>query len=1133
MKQFDKDIRIAVNPSDPISLCAALSQYQKLLLNDDAFQKGITRQFNVEFEHTDGRRLQVSDIGAKKELLSQAFRLIRHEGLPGTIEADSEIYISEPLLFAAALNLTEQDPALDKELKHALKSELIATAEAIVAYARKRNDSSDFWVDDMYAFGLEALYMLALEYPETLPLFTGFVIPYWDYEHLNSLDGTVLPFLEAEGWSDNLLRAYLWCDNPMFRSRFNVNGRDEDAYESLAEHLRNNPERYSRFKELLRERLLERPLLAYHDDSSLEELHPVLTFYQSLDFNWPVDVDRYDEDEWYDAVNQLPFGSDTGNTLEEEALALYQTIKAEAEQPLVVVANAHLQRDEDDDENELLDQQLLNLLEFIGSRPQGQRLRAYIEQPSAHREDAAELLDQLAALPCDNEGYIDEIYHEGFLLNFSDWMELPFEIREVQEGFHLFLKEIQHEFLNPGAELPALERLSADERQEGFLRLSEVFWRLIGKPELQLEQRRELTGNFRFISEADFNSRFEQQPVDNSTHIAEFTGEVKYLTADVIRLQRLQQLDETARQRLSVLQPDLWPVNAATLTYAAWCTTNVNLPDGICEKMGQWLNRELMPFLYNALAEECESDEDNNESYRRKRARKQEQQEQLPEPLLSYLTEADGESFEQLLASGRHQAMTEQLKNILMIGGGREGCRFSDQQPAYHLLWHRNGFQYGILALFYSQIGGWMGNLPAETALLSQRLWRLLLAVAPQAVIKQVIKTYSDYPLYHAINDENLEHEVYQQLEKTGADSADLEVFQLLSDARVGGYRPAHSRFWQRYVGMLDHFADIDPDSNSMMEAAARKQYAAFITALQKRSEAERIQFYLDLKSRHQQLGLEHALNLPWDDIRHSFEQSLTGYLMLHSKVDPKLDWEEEAAAKRQQGQELAIQVLAYLKAEEKPDRKALQKTLKAKLEQRLNSSSAGDNVAGPQPYIWGLLDCFPEKTEQSNRLLELMLNHSARGLKMIEQLENAYVADQIASGKLPMTERQSHEIIGNGRHADYDASLQLRQQVTLWALERLENLDVPKASLIAFAYDNGALDYISEQASQGPLPKLDKVIGSKDRQQLAQWLASTDAVKHAPGLESMHKDSSKGVSLIVSSALEKIKNLLQSGKGE
>lgn len=1125
MKQFDKDIRVAVNPTDPISLRAALNRYQNLLQSEDAFQKGITRQFNIEFKHSDGRRLQVSDAGAQKELLSHAFRLIRHESLPDRIEADSEIYISEPLLFAAALNLTEQDPALNKELKE----ELIATAEAIVAYARKRNDSSDFWVDDMYAFGLEALYMLALEYPETLPLYTSFVIPYWDYEHLNSLDGTVLPFLENEGWSDNLLRAYLWCDNPMFRSRFNFNGQDEEDYESLAEHLRNNPERYNRFKALLRERLLERPLLAYHDDSSLEELHPVLTFYQSLDFDWPVDEDRYDEDEWYDAVNQLPFGGDAGNTLEEEALALYRAVKTEATQPLVVVANAHLQNDEDEDGDALHERQLLNLLEFIGSRPQGQQLRAYIEH-NLQNPDPAQLLNRLAALPCDNEGYIGEIYHEGFLLNFSDWMELPFEIREVQEGFHLFLKEIRHEFLNPGAELPALERLSADERQEGFLRLAEVFWRLIGKPELSLEQRRDLSNNFGFISEEAFAERFEQQPADDSQHIAEFTQEVRYLTADVIRLQRLQQLDEAARQRLSVLQPDLWPVNAATLTYAAWCTTNVNLPDGICEKMGQWLNRELMPFLCKALAEECESDEGNKEPYRRKRARQQQeqQQEQLPEPLLRYLTVNDGESFEQSLSSGRHLAMTEQLKKILLIGGGREGCRFSDQQPSYHLFWHHNGFQYGILALFYSQIGGWMLNLPAETALLSQRLWRLLLAVAPQAVIKQVIKTYSDYPLYHAINDESLEHEVYQQLEKTGANSADLEVFQLLSDASVGGYRPAHSRFWQHYVGMLDHFADIDPDSNSMMEAAARKQYAAFITALQKRSEAERIQFYLDLKSRHQETGLEHALNLPWDDIKRSFEQSLTSYLMLHSKVDSSLDWEEETAAKRQQGQELAALVLAYLNAEEKPDRKALQKTLKSKLEQRLSSSSAGDNVAGPQPYIWALL-----ADEQSNRLLELMLSHSARGLKMIEQLESAYVADQISSGKLPMSERQSHDIIGNGRHADYDASLQLRQQVTLWALERLENLDVPKASLIAFAYDNGALDYISAQASQGPLPKLDKVVGSKDRQQLAQWLASTDAVKHAPGLQSMQKDSSKGVSLIVISALEKIKNLLQSGKGE
>jgi len=51
----------------------------------------------------------------------------------------------------------------------------------------------------MYTFDLEALYLVALEYPETLPLFTGFIISYWDFEHLNSR----LPFLQVQGWSDN------------------------------------------------------------------------------------------------------------------------------------------------------------------------------------------------------------------------------------------------------------------------------------------------------------------------------------------------------------------------------------------------------------------------------------------------------------------------------------------------------------------------------------------------------------------------------------------------------------------------------------------------------------------------------------------------------------------------------------------------------------------------------------------------------------------------------------------------------------------------------------------------------------------------------------------------------------------
>lgn len=98
----------------------------------------------------------------------------------------------------------------------------------------------------MYTFGLEALYMLVLEYPETLPLFTGFIIPYWDYEHLNSR----LPFLKVQGWSDNRCAPTSGVTTPCSTAVLILTGGMRKIT-----NLWRNPERYTRFKQRPSEQL--------------------------------------------------------------------------------------------------------------------------------------------------------------------------------------------------------------------------------------------------------------------------------------------------------------------------------------------------------------------------------------------------------------------------------------------------------------------------------------------------------------------------------------------------------------------------------------------------------------------------------------------------------------------------------------------------------------------------------------------------------------------------------------------------------------------------------------------------------------------------------------------------------------
>ena len=124
MNQFDKHQIISIDIQDPQQIESALIQYQSMLNDGTAFNK---QQFDVEFKQqtTQGlRRLQPSDAGSNLELLKSALNCGQEGGshyYNREITDDREVYISEPILFAAALQYPQIRPAV------------VATAKAIVA----------------------------------------------------------------------------------------------------------------------------------------------------------------------------------------------------------------------------------------------------------------------------------------------------------------------------------------------------------------------------------------------------------------------------------------------------------------------------------------------------------------------------------------------------------------------------------------------------------------------------------------------------------------------------------------------------------------------------------------------------------------------------------------------------------------------------------------------------------------------------------------------------------------------------------------------------------------------------------------------------------------------------------------
>ncbi|PTY38402.1 hypothetical protein BGP77_11865 [Saccharospirillum sp. MSK14-1] len=928
MSQFDKEIFIVVDPADPSSFEDALRQYRLLLDSDEAFDKGNQRLLNVEFVHPDGSRLQPADAGKQLPQLERAVQRIRQQALPTSISDGQPIYLSEALLFAAALNYPELKPALHQ------------TSLFILDYARRRNDSADMNVDDEFLFGLEALYLLALDDPAQLWRFTSFIIPYWDNEHHRLADGLMLPFLQQHGWDDNLLRAYLWCDNPGFRSRFHLNEEAQPEAESLYQVLQNDAQRYQQFREQLHERLMERPLLAYHGEQSYDDTEPVLSFYQSLDADWPVEVERDDDEAWLDEVNQQPFQS---GTLESEAMALEQQIESANvdEDPLVVIALAHME-DEADDIND--------------------------EPP--RRQTPAE---QMAAL---ND--------RAKARSFSDWL--------------------------------------------GGL------------------------------------DRYDIEP--HSCRLP----------------------DELADQFPQVLNPDRWPVRPGTLYYAWHSYQRPEVAADTRRLLFNWIEQNLMPSLCDTLAQACRDG-------------------QLDESVRQYILAGSGSD---------HASARDWLAQHLSNDAGTLGDRISNNQPGYSLFFQRNGFQAGAMLLFQLQVAQQQNQISATELLESvQRLWRLLLDLAPQRMLRKTLRIHSQYPLLHGIDDEVLEHQLYQQLEACGVDEAQLAVFEVISDQRVSHYRPAHPRFWQRYIAKLDHFAEVELNGGGMLAAHARKQYLAFLDALQRREDCDRIQFCIDLQSRHAATDPGNELHLP-DWLDSDFEQALTHYLIDHSVVDDNLDWDEIYPARQKVGLETAQRVLAYLnEPADNPDRSELQHFLAKHLAQDLSSRTNTETLLGPQYYLWTLLD-----ERRSNRLVTLMLNHGRRGLKLLERqpMEPAYVAAQITSGNVEMEQRWSHPVMGHDSIRDPDVSAQLQSDTAAWVLGKIDHLDIPPAMRVALAVDYDVFPYLSDWASKDAFPPLDKVLNAKNRQRLVSWLAE-DAERHRPGLESLKSDRSRAVGAVVARA--------------
>ncbi|MCK8046091.1 hypothetical protein MSG37_14495 [Shewanella sp. 1CM18E] len=310
MAQFDKHVSIVVDPKSPQSITAALAEYRQRLQDGSALRLTMNLMLNVQFVKADGTVLTLDDAGDNRALVEQAINACRFD--------EQHAFITEPVVFAAALNLPELMP------------EVVETIEALVAFSRSRNDSNDLWLDDYNAFGVEAIYMLIETDAAYSSMLTRFLVPYWDTQTMTAPLCLLSGLVAKHGWTRDLIKAYVYCDSAEVRRYFYEDAFVEeqgcDAVQAdLLSHLKSHHDDYLYFKSELIARLQSTPILQMPDEpSSVTQL--LVEYYSSMGA-WPVGCERWEledePDEWNDRVKQQLI---CGVKVEDEITALAATL---------------------------------------------------------------------------------------------------------------------------------------------------------------------------------------------------------------------------------------------------------------------------------------------------------------------------------------------------------------------------------------------------------------------------------------------------------------------------------------------------------------------------------------------------------------------------------------------------------------------------------------------------------------------------------------------------------------------------------------------------------------------------------------------------------------------------------------
>ncbi|MCG7497475.1 hypothetical protein MHO82_11410 [Vibrio sp. Of7-15] len=856
MNQFDKTKHLVVELDDTASIASALRSYQQLLNSNDAFNcDGMMSHLDVEFmaaTEQGSRRLQVGDVN-DPSLLKQALNLGQEGGeylYPDNIGDEDELYISEPLIFAIALQYPE------------LREEVVRTAEAIVSYARRANDTDSMWIDDVRIFGIESLYMLACEDLQYVFLLAQFYVPYWDDEHVCGYDAFFSDFVKRYGWHREVIKGYIWCDHSEFRQKMYWDSWKEAAfYQPLGDYLKANPEEYLVFKKMVIERLNAAPFLMYSKEESLNERDPVLELYETL-FPLPPEWESAEKRE---AALQSDF---IDNTLENEAMDLQAQISRDVTGPLVCYAEAQLaEQAAEQAQQERREQPYLPGSGLAAIKPlilaleEGSLIWQYIE--TGEPKQILDNIQQTALWPLarDNAPLCHEkmkeacFFHEESALTdgLDDILEDVVQDLRSDSPYH---ESIIANDLFSHQPIGAVSNSTLKaQRNEQLLRIFDVFFRLLGKEDLSYAVFDLLVKpeSDAVINERDYYERYSNLP-EGSEFSAFLIKKIEALSwafddcEEKIEQETLALADQVLSEGREILHPQHFCGNLGTYSlfaYLLYKEYESQEKDNLAQVWAECFQsddvwKQAADLLLRGAYIEGEKNIGGT----------------------SGLTPEQITLIKEYFTAHAPKATESDILDLLQCHLMRSEChrgplkfnQFSERQIGYQFLEDRDDdYQRVVLICF------WLKQLPLPCSVQATRIWSLLLALAPIRVVRYLHRTVEgtfsgpEAPLAEA--------EFYETLEKAGISSG------LLSSYRVSQTFRTYSGGLER-VHWLDHYANIDSSDDSMFGRIEKKQAESMREGLHYIIERYRIQFYQELSLRHprftfdQEADFQRCLNI-------------------------------------------------------------------------------------------------------------------------------------------------------------------------------------------------------------------------------------------------------------------------------